>query len=53
MALARVTQGAWHRISGTILEVMTELGTASIQPSKISYYYDDNTDAVCVYRHGN
>ena len=51
--LLRSTQGAWHRISGTILEIITEMGTASIQPSKISSYYDDGTDAVLVYRKGN
>jgi len=53
MAVVRVTQGPWHRISGTILEVLTELGTAAIRPEVISYYSDDDTDAVCVYRHGN
>ena len=53
MVLTRVTQGKWHRISGTIVEVLTELDTAGIRKLDITYYTDSGGNAVCVYRRGD
>lgn len=52
MTLTRADYNYVHRISGTIVEVLTELGTAGIRPEEIYYYTDDDTDAVCVYKRG-
>jgi len=50
MALSRTTVGAWHRITGSTVEVLTELNTAGIHPEDISYIASDAT--ACIYRRG-
>lgn len=40
---------AWVRLSGTIAEVLQELGDKSVNASRCVYYSDDNTDAVAIY----
>jgi len=40
---------AWVRISGTIAEILQELGDKGINASKVVYYEDDDTDGSAVY----
>lgn len=54
MTVAEVQYGgtngtAWVRLSGTIAEVLQELGDKSINASRLVHYEDDGTDAVAVY----
>lgn len=49
MALLVAPYGNFIRISGTIAEVLTEIADQSIsKATQISYYIDDNTDAVAL-----
>jgi hypothetical protein len=50
MVLSRTTVGAWHRITGSTIEVLTELNTAGISPDDIAYIASDAS--VCTYRRG-
>lgn len=50
MVLSRTTVGKWHRISGTVDEVLTELATAGIKPSDIAIMASDGT--ACIYSRG-
>lgn len=40
---------AWVRISGTIAEVLQEIGDKSMNASRCVYYNDGGTNAVAVY----
>ncbi len=52
MTLTRANYDYVHRISGTIIEVLTELGTAGVRPEQIYSYVETSPNAVCVYKRG-
>jgi len=49
MTVVVLPYGNFLRISGTIAEVLTEVGEQNIsKATQISYYTDDDTDAVAL-----
>jgi hypothetical protein len=46
MALTRLDIGAWHYITGTANEVLTELATIGMKPAKIADIAANATSAI-------
>ena len=52
MAFVRADYDYVHRITGTIAQVLTELGTAGVRPNEVYAYTESAGNAVCVYKRG-